>query len=426
MKEETKNLLESLDNPRGKYNGNEARYVLEALDSENKKNEEYPWARRLEEAFTAKYNVQFAIAHNSGTSTLHSCLAAAGVGVGDEVISPAYTVISLAFATLHQNAIPVFADSDPKTFNIDPNDIERKITPKTKAIFAVHMHGLPCDMDSIMDIAKRHNLIVIEDCAQSINVKYKGRYVGTIGHMASFSFEVKKHISTGQGGMVITNDCSLATGVRKMAGLGYRILTPKAGMHSLLPKDFQNPNYVRHDALGWNYRMPEVCAAIGLAQFERVEQLVARRQKVAAIFLDAISGCGWLVPQVTPPRCENAFWTLAIQYNGQETIGLSWEQFYELHVRNGGHGFYGALCLQPFEGVMEKKPFMETYLNIPDPSYQKRFRYHRGDYPVAEYIQPRIMQFKTNFRDLTEASEQAKILKDSIRKASESSLVLRQ
>jgi perosamine synthetase len=165
-------LLTKLDNPVGKYNGNEARYLLEALDSENPRNKELPWAGRFEDAFSKRLGVKYAIAHNSGTSTLHGCLAAAGVNAGDEVIIPASTVVMCGWAALYRNAIPVYADSEPDTFNIDPKDVERKITSKTKAIIVVHMHGLPANVPAILAMARKRGIVVIEDSAQWSNRRY--------------------------------------------------------------------------------------------------------------------------------------------------------------------------------------------------------------------------------------------------------------
>ena len=181
-----KSIDEIKSNPFGKYNGNEIEYVLEYLDSEDIERKKNPFVQRFEERFCDVFGVKYAIAHNSGTSTLHSCLVAAGVGAGDEVIVPAHTVIMCAFAVLYQNAIPVFADIDPDTFNIDPKDIERRITPKTKAIIAVHMHGLPADMEAIMKIASKNDIIVIEDAAQCVLGKINGQVAGTIGDMTSW------------------------------------------------------------------------------------------------------------------------------------------------------------------------------------------------------------------------------------------------
>jgi perosamine synthetase len=401
-------------NPFGKYNGNESKYVLEMLDSENPGNKKLPWVNRFEAAFAEKYGVKYAIAQNSGTSTLHSCLAAYGIGAGDEVISPAQTVIMCSFVALHQNAVPVFADIDPKTFNIDPEDIKRKITPRTKAILAVHMHGLPADMDAIMEIAKEHNLIVIEDSAQCFLGEYKGRLAGTIGHAASFSFETKKHLSTGEGGMVITNDEELGTKIRKTAGLGYKTLAAGEALRQVLPTDFQNPHYKRHDTLGWNYRMNEITACVGLAQLERADMLVERRKQVAKFFLEALEGCDWIIPQYVPEGYVNTYWTFSVVYEGEETHGVTWREFYDRYKANGGDGFYGGLSVPYEEPILKEKPFLNSYL--PDIEvYKNKFNFEKGMFPNAERIQPKMMQFKTNYRNIEIAQEQANILRKTIK-----------
>ena len=297
-------IIDPRTDPFGKYNGNEIIYVSQALDSERHKNQK-PFTLQLENAFKERFEMKYAISENSGTSTLHTCLAAAGVGAGDEVICPAQTVVMTATTILHQNAVPIFADIDPHTFNIDPKDIERKITSKTKAIYAVHMHGLPADMDPIMALARKHNLIVIEDSAQCVLGVYKGRLAGTIGHMSSFSFETKKHLSAGEGGIVLTNDEKLGTVVRKTAFNGYKVLSAGQELRQLLPTEFQDPTYKRHDTLGWNYRMNEITAAVALAQVERIDLLVERRQKVASYFNEAIQGCDWITPQHVPDGYVN-------------------------------------------------------------------------------------------------------------------------
>ena len=168
-------LINKIKNPSGKFNNNELKYILEYLDSENPENDSNPWTARLEKAFSEIFGVKYAITHNSGTSTLHSCLYAAGVNAGDEVIGPVQTGIWFPFVCLHQNAIPVYVDSDPDTFLIDPNKIEEKITERTKAIIPTYMHGSPCDLDKIMRVAEKYDLCVIEDCAQSFLAKYDNR-----------------------------------------------------------------------------------------------------------------------------------------------------------------------------------------------------------------------------------------------------------
>ncbi len=402
--------------PFGKYNGREAEYALECLDSENPRNKQQPWVRRLEAAFCQRLGSPYAIAHNSGTSTLHSCLEAVGVGFGDEVLMPAQTVSMLAFVTVAQNAIPVFVDSDPGTFNLSPDDLARKITPRTKAIIAVHMHGLMADMDPIMEAARRHGVPVIEDCAQSPLATYKGRLAGTIGEMASFSFETKKHLSTGEGGMVTTGDADLATKIRKFGGLGYKTLTSGTGLRALLPEDFQNPHFKRHDTHALNYRLPEICAAVGLAQLERADALVARRREVARLFLEALEGCEWIVPQQTPSHSENAYWTFTVRYEGELARGISWRGFYDQVKAAGGDGFYGGLGLIYQEPFLREKTFLRHRLPADHPAFAGRFDYPDGLCPEAEKLQPKLMQFKTNYRDLDQARRQAEILRQTIRR----------
>lgn len=188
-----------------KYTKNEIKYVKKVLNSEAWSSTAGSWCQNLETEFAKKFESNYAVAMNSGTSTLHAALEALGVGPGDEVISPALTVIMDSTATFHANAVPVYADIDPRTFNIDPEDIERKITDKTKAIIVVSLYGLPCDMDRIMEISRKYDIPVIEDNAQCFLSKYKGKMVGTFGDISSWSFENSKHISCGEGGIITTN-----------------------------------------------------------------------------------------------------------------------------------------------------------------------------------------------------------------------------
>ncbi|MFV2070459.1 MAG: DegT/DnrJ/EryC1/StrS family aminotransferase, partial [Pirellulales bacterium] len=171
---------------------------------------------RFESAIARRFGVRYAILHNSGTGTMQSCLLAAGVGPGDEVIVPPLTAASTAYVVVQCGAVPVFADIDPDTFNIDPDVIARTITPHTRAIITVSLYGLPPDYDAIMQLAERHHLTVIEDNAECYLATYKGRLVGTIGHAASFSFQASKHMTSGgDGGVVITHDTTLARNIRK-------------------------------------------------------------------------------------------------------------------------------------------------------------------------------------------------------------------
>lgn len=412
---EVKLLDKIINNAFGKYNGNEAKYVLEALDSENKKNKEIPWTRRLEEAFSAQMGIKYSIAHNSGTSTLHSCLSAVGVGAGDEVIVPAHTVIMCGTAALFQNAVPVYADSELDTFNISPEDIEKKITERTKAIIVVHMHGLPANMPKIMEIAKKYNLAVIEDCAQCVLGKIDEKLVGTFGDMSSFSFETKKHLSTGEGGIVSTNNEALATLIRKHGGLGYKTLTGGSGLRAVLPTEFQDPEYKRHELLGWNYRMPEIIAAVGLAQVERVEKFVKHRRKLAKIYHEVLKECEWMIPQANPKGYYHSYWTFTLRYEGLEACGVSWKEFYNLHKKNGGDGFYAGLSIAYEEPAIKNRTFYGSYLPKNSKIYPNEFLYKKGLCPVAEAFQPKLMKFKNNYRDYEIGKRKIEILYQTIK-----------
>ena len=409
------NLIKRIFNPIGKFNTNELKYILEYLDSENPENDSNPWSSRFEKAFARKFNVDYAIAHNSGTSTLHSCLYAAGIGAGDEVIGPVQTGIWFPFVCLHQNAIPVYVDSDPDTFLMDPGKIEEKITDRTKAIIPTHMHGSSQDMDAIIKIAKKYNLYIIEDCAQSFLATYNGELTGTIGNMASFSFETKKHMTTGQGGMVITNDEILATKVRKHAGLGYKTLTGRQGLTTLKPHEFQNPHFKRHDSLAYNYRLPEVCAAIGLAQLEDLDNKVNRRIKIAQMYENVLSNIDWIIPQKVHVNSQSVYWSYAVKYLGEEQFGISWEKFYEMFNNNGGNGFYGGLALNTDEIIMQKRDFLGTYIPNDYHLFKDRFNEKNTSYPIAKQIQPLMMNFKTGYRDLKKANSEITALKKTIK-----------
>ena len=394
----------------GKFIGNELKYVKEVLESEMKSATSGSWNNKLEKKFAEKFGVKYAIACNSGTSGLHACLSACGVGPGDEVISPALTVIMDTLVILYQNAIPIYADVDPKTFNIDPKDIEKKITKKTKAIITVSLYGLSPDMDPIMEIAKKHNLFVIEDNAQCVLGTYKGRVAGSIGHMSVFSFENSKHISVGEGGMIITNDEMLAERARKCAGIGYKNLKAEEGRVRLDEDVFQNPHYKRINYLGWNYRMPEINAAIGFAQIERLDELVNKRIQIAKMYKEAIKGCDWMIPQFVPDGYTNSYYTYSILYKGDDAKGVSWEDFYKTYKEKGGDGFYGACSIPYLEPLMSDGNYYGKGSHYTGP----KTNYKKGLCLIAEQLQPKLMQFKTNYRDLDLAETKTEILRKTI------------
>lgn len=399
------------ENP-SKYLGNERKYLEKVLEGEAWSATTGSWVHGLEEAFAKKIGTTYGVAANSGTSTLHMALEALGVRAGDEVISPALTVIMDSTATIHANAIPVYCDVDEKTFLMDPSDLARKITPKTRAIITVALYGASPDYEKILEISNKHNIPVIEDNAQAVLSQYHGKILGTIGAMASFSYEASKHLSCGEGGMLLTNDEYLAEKARKLGGHGFKNLTADEGRVRFVNKEmFQNPYYKRHDSLGWNYRMPEFTAAVAYGQLERVDELVKLRQTTAEIFMDVMLECDYLVPQENLPNTINSYYALGVKYYGDESIGVPWAEFRKMYVEMGGDGFYGAWSVPYLEPVMAERVFVKRM-----PQIYNEVSYHEGLCPVAEKIQPKIMQFKTNYRDLSLARQKAEILRKLIKK----------
>lgn len=246
--------------------GNEKKYVIDCLES-TWISSKGKYINEFENSFSSYIGVKHAASVSNGTVALHVALVALGIGPGDEVIVPTLTYIASVNAIIYTGAIPVFVDSLPDTWQMDPVDVQNKITGKTKAIMAVHLYGHPCDMDALTAISKKNNVFLIEDCAEAIGSKYKGKHVGTFGDIATFSFFGNKTITTGEGGMVVTNDETLHDRVTHFKGQG-------------LAKHRQ----YWHDVIGYNYRMTNICAAIGLAQMEQVNSFVKRKKEIAEIY----------------------------------------------------------------------------------------------------------------------------------------------
>ena len=396
-----------------KYLGNELEYIRKVLQAESWTATGGNWNQELEKAFARKIGTKYGVALNSGTSTLHAAIEAAGVNPGDEVISPAITVMMDTTATLHANAVPVYVDVDPETFTIDLKDLERKITSKTKVIITVGIYGLSPDMDPIAKLAKKHGIVVIEDNAQCFMNMYRGRRAGTIGHMSSYSFENTKHISCGEGGIVLTDNEKYAEMVRKVGGHGFKNLRADEGRIRLNADIFQNPDYKRHDELGWNYRLNEFSAAVALAQLERGEELLEMRIRSARIFMDVMSDTDYMILQKVPEGYTHSYYTLGVLYKGDESIGVSWSEFRKAYVNAGGDGIYGAWSVPYLEPMMRKRKYVNRC-----PWVYENVHYESGLCPVAERVQKQLMQFKTNYRDMKLAEMKADVLRRVIKKFS--------
>ena len=253
-------------------NGNEKKYVNECLDS-TWISSKGKFIFEFETNFAKFVEVSHAASVCNGTVALHVALIALGVGKDDEVIVPTLTYIASVNAIAYTGAKPVFVDSLPDTWQIDIEDVKKKITSKTKAIMAVHLYGHPCKMDKLVKIAKENNLFLIEDCAEAIGTKYKGKHVGTFGDISTFSFFGNKTITCGEGGMVVTNDETLHDRLIRYKGQG-------------LAKDRE----YWHDVVGYNYRMTNIQAAIGLAQLEQVETFLTKKKQIANWYKERLNG----------------------------------------------------------------------------------------------------------------------------------------
>lgn len=379
----------------------EYEYVREVLDTQFSSSAGAVMMKKLEEKFAHVFGVKYAIPFINGTATMHAALAAAGVGSGDEVIVPPLTMASTSFAVLHANAIPVFADIHPDMWTINPESIEARITPQTKAIIPVSVYGLSPDMDPIMDIAEKYDLLVVEDDAECFLGYYKGRVVGSIGHASSFSFQSSKHMTSGEGGMITTNNEEYATEIRRFGSLGYAALGADKG--KITKDDIQNPQYNRHSSVGWNYRLPELCAAVALAQLERLEELVEMRKSIAKLYLEAVEGCDWLVQQLVPEGYIHSYWTFVLKLENEGEF--SWYDFRKKYMELGGDGIYAAWQLTYLEPAFYEQAFASTQSQ----------QYQRELCPVAENVQPKLFQFKTNYMDIAVAEQKAEALGKTIR-----------
>ena len=375
-----------------RFSGNERIYIEQVLLNGFRAGSDGAFTTRLERAFSKLYGVNYSIACNSGTTTLHSILLAMGCKKGDEILTPALTPLMCGLAPHYTGAKPVFVDSDPNSFLMDPEDIRRKITNRTKVIFVTHMYGGVCDMQSIMSIAKENNLFVLEDCAQCHMGKDNlGRFAGTIGDAGSWSFENSKQLTCGDGGIVTTNSESLATNIRKIAGLGFKTLTAESGKVRTDRDLLQNPNWERFETVGYNYRMNQLAAAVALAQIEKSEYFINLRRKMGKEFESVLTNSSLLTPQFEPEGFYFTYYTFSSKFNGEQ-FGISWEKFRKKFMEYGGDGIYSASKLQHQEPA-----FRDNKIGY-------------GETPIAVDLQKRLMNFTTNQSSRKERNIQTEAL----------------
>ena len=274
--------------------GNEKKYLLECIDT-GWISSEGPFIQRFEQEFAARMGRKHGIAVCNGTAALDAAVEALNIGPGDEVILPTFTIISCIQQIVRSGATPVLVDSDPVTWNMAVSQIEAKITPRTKAIMVVHLYGLPVEMDPVLDLVQRHGLKLIEDAAEMIGQTYRGRPCGSFGDLSTFSFYPNKHVTTGEGGMILTDDDALAETCRSLRNLCF------------LP----SKRFV-HERLGWNLRMTNLQAALGLAQLERLDEFVARKRRMGARYTDLLAG----VPGLQLPLARTDYAEISIGCTG--------------------------------------------------------------------------------------------------------------
>ncbi|MCC2241261.1 UDP-4-amino-4,6-dideoxy-N-acetyl-beta-L-altrosamine transaminase [Roseburia sp. CLA-AA-H204] len=259
------------------------------------------------EQIVADYvGAKYAVAISNGTSALHAACFAAGIGPGDEVITTPLTFAASANCVLYCGGTPVFADVDARTYNIDPEDIKRKITDKTRAIIAVHLAGQPCDMDEIHSIAREHNLVVIEDGAHALGSVYKGKKIGSLSDMTTFSFHPVKPITTGEGGMIVTDNESL---YKKLLLFRSHGITRD---DSLMNRN-DGPWFYQQLDLGYNYRITDIQCALGCSQMKKLDRFLKRRKEIVARYNEAFAGCNNIVTPYQLPETESGWHLYIVQ-----------------------------------------------------------------------------------------------------------------
>ena len=306
-----------------------------------------PNLEKFERAFAGYVGARHGIAVSSGTAGLHMCVVAAGIGPGDEVITSPYSFIASANCILYAGATPVFVDVDPLTLNMDVRQVEERITPRTKALLPVHIFGQPCDMTPLMDIAHRRNLTVIEDACESIGAEYRGRKVGTFGRAAVFAFYPNKQMTTGEGGVIVTDDPAWAALLRSLRNQG-------RGEGDL---------WLAHERLGYNYRLDEMSCALGLVQLERIEELLRKRERVAQAYTRLLRDApGVQVPSIASDTTRASWFLYVVRLTDRANRDriIHWLQSRGVPARP----YFPPIHLQPF--------------------YRTQFGHREGDFRVAE------------------------------------------
>jgi perosamine synthetase len=330
-------------------NGNEQKYLNQCIKS-GWISSEGPFVKKFESKFSKKMGRKYGIAVTNGTAALDAAIEAIGIKKGDEVILPTFTIISCVLQIIRNGGIPVLVDADPHTWNMNINQVEKKITSFTKAIMVVHIYGLPVDMDPIEKICKKYKLKLIEDSAELIGQKYNKKPCGSFGDISTVSFYPNKHVTTGEGGMILTNNYRLAEKCRKLRNLC-----------------FQEKKRFIHKELGWNLRMTNIQAALGLAQLERLDKFIKKKREIGKLYNNLLSDIPNLqLPVKKTKYADNIYWVYGVIIKNKAK--LDGKRMIKLLSK------YGISC-RPFFYPMHKQPIL-----------RKLGLFKKEKHPVSEKI----------------------------------------
>lgn len=324
---------------------------------------------------------RYAVAVNSGTSALHLCVKAAGIGPGDEVITTPFSFVASANCILFESGVPVFVDIDPDAYTIDAGRIEAAVTPRTRAILPVHVFGRPAEMSAILDIARRRDLRVIEDACEAIGATFDGKRAGALGDTGVFAFYPNKQITTGEGGMIVTDDRETAALCRSWRNQGRA----------------EDGGWLQHERLGYNYRLSDINCALGIEQARRLPEILAARARVARLYNQALSGIEEIVlPALDAPSCEISWFVYVVRLRDEFTQGDRDAVLTKLRGRGiGCNNYFSPIHLQPF--------------------YRSMFGFRPGDFPITERVSARTIALPF-FNALSEAqiADVAETLKEAV------------
>lgn len=331
-----------------------------------------PMVEQFEQMVAARCDRRYGVAVNSGTSGLHLALLALGIGPGDEVITTPFSFIASANVMLMVGARPVFVDIDPKTLNMDPEKVEQAITPRTRAILAVECFGNPAHMEAYESIAKRHEIPMIEDCCEALGSSHAGRKAGSFGRIGVFAFYPNKQITTGEGGVIVTDDKRLAELCKSMRNQGRPIPTSTPDTGSTAQGATPGQAWLSHERLGYNYRLAEMNAALGVGQMRRLDEIIVKRQHVAGMYMSRLMENHDIILPTVHELTSMSWFVFVVRLAGT-------------YARDERDRIIAGL-LRHDVGAKDYFPCIHT-----QPFYRERFGYSAGDFPIAESVSGRTI-----------------------------------